>query len=168
MLKRQENSTTVLLECLGISADSFNKFVSWALAEHLVASLAALPAIQAPSFFSTPDALKQFRNILQDRTQRRWSDHDLEVLYGRVKGELTEHYRAPIEYGEYLKLLWQAELRCVFCKRSPPEVVLHVDHVVPASKGGSSKRPNLQFLCSEHNLKKSNQREVTDLWLDLQ
>ena len=47
------------------------------------------------------------------------------------------------------------------------DVILHVDHIVPASRGGTSTRPNLQFLCAEHNLRKSNKREVSGPWLDL-
>lgn len=163
-----ESSVTILLKSVGISPVSFDRFVSWALAEHLVFSLASDRQFTVSEFFSQPDALKQFRNRLKERTNRTWSEHDLTALFDRVKAELTDHYRDPIEYGEYLKLLWQVPLECALCKKSPPEVELHIDHVVPASKGGSSKRPNLQFLCATHNLKKSNKREVTDLWLDFQ
>jgi 5-methylcytosine-specific restriction endonuclease McrA len=161
------SAINTLLESLGISPESFNRFVGWALAEHLVVALASNPEVAAEGFFSQPDALKRFRTILRSRTKRIWSDVDLDALFQRVKDHLTKHYRAPIEYGEYLKLLWQVPLQCVACGRAPPEVVLHVDHVVPASRGGSSKRPNLQFLCADCNLRKSNKREVKDLWLDL-
>jgi 5-methylcytosine-specific restriction endonuclease McrA len=81
---------------------------------------------------------------------------------------MSHHYREPITYGEYLKLLWQVPLECAACHRKPPEVKLHIDHVVPVSRGGRSKRENLQFLCEADNLKKSNQREVTSSWLTLQ
>jgi 5-methylcytosine-specific restriction endonuclease McrA len=155
-----------LLKSIGISPDSFDRFVSWALAEHLVSSLASDWHFSAPDFFSRPDALKQFRNSLNDRTKRSWGEHDLVTLFDRVKAALADHYRDPIEYGEYLKLLWQVPLQCAICKKSPPEVELHIDHILPASRGGGSKRPNLQFLCAAHNLKKSNKREVTDQWLD--
>jgi 5-methylcytosine-specific restriction endonuclease McrA len=161
-----DSAVTILLNSVGISPASFDRFVSWALAEHLVSALASDPQFTAPDFFSHPDALKQFRNRLNNRTNRSWGEHDLIALFDRVKSELTEHYRHPIEYGEYLKLLWQVPLECAVCKKSPPDVEMHIDHVVPASRGGSSKRPNLQFLCAPHNLKKSNVREVSDLWLD--
>jgi 5-methylcytosine-specific restriction endonuclease McrA len=162
------HAINTLLESLGISPESFNRFVAWALAEHLVVALASNPHVATEGFFSQPDALKRFRAILRSRTKRAWSDADLHALFERVKDHLTKQYRAPIEYGEYLKLLWQVPLQCVACGRTPPEVVLHVDHIVPASRGGSSKRPNLQFRCAICNLRKSNKREVTDLRLDLQ
>jgi len=40
--------------------------------------------------------------------------------------------------------------RCVACGRSPakdPEIELHVDHIVPWSKGGETVTENLQTLC---------------------
>ena len=37
-----------------------------------------------------------------------------------------------------------------------PDVVLHIDHIIPVSKGGKTECDNLQTLCSTCNLKKSN------------
>ena len=62
------------------------------------------------------------------------------------------------------KKLRQAVLRrdsytCKHCGRSPrkdPNVTLHVDHILPVSKGGTNDMSNLQTLCSECNLYKSN------------
>jgi hypothetical protein len=159
--------TSILLNALGIAPESFGRFLQWALSEHLVSLFAKSEKIGA-DFFSRQDALKAFRELLQDRSGRHWSHHDVEVLFERVKAERTTHFRQPIVYEEYLKLLWQVPLECVRCKRRPPEVKLHIDHIVPASRGGVSRRPNLQFLCAPHNLEKSNKREVTDSWLDFQ
>ena len=165
---REERSrAAVLLAALGIDRASFDAFLGWALAEHLVAVLSRDDTIRSDGFFARLDALKVFREILRLRTGRKWSQHDLDSLFERVKAEHTRHFRDPIPYEEYLKLLWQVPLECVQCRRRPPDVVLHVDHIVPASRGGPSKRPNLQFLCAEHNLRKSNKREVSGPWLDL-
>jgi 5-methylcytosine-specific restriction endonuclease McrA len=49
--------------------------------------------------------------------------------------------------------------RCVKCGRSPATergVQLHIDHIVPWSGGGESVASNLQCLCSECNLGKSD------------
>lgn len=167
MATRPADHVSVLLQALGISPESFQRFLEWALAEHLVALLAQSSDI-TEAFFSRPDALKAFRTILEARTGRRWSFHDMNALAQRVKDAKEKHYRQPVNYGEYLKLLWQVPLECAWCGRKPPEVILHIDHVVPSSVGGSSVRRNLQFLCSEHNLQKSNQREVVDSWLNFQ
>lgn len=155
-----------LLSAIGIAPESFHQFLEWTLCEHLVMALSSVLDID-DHFFQRQDALRAFRDLLTRRTGRTWSQGDLVVLFDRVKLEKTQHFRKPIPYEEYLKLLWQVPLVCVRCGRRPPEVVLHVDHVVPASRGGSSMRSNLQFLCAEDNLRKSNRREVTDPWLDL-
>jgi hypothetical protein len=155
---------SVLLSSLGVDEASFDRLVEWILAERLVHELAAA-VDRDPSFFMRSDALKQFRQLLAARTGRRWETRDYEALFERVHDEVRRHYREPISLEALMVLRAEEPFRCVVCGKRPPEVDIHVDHVVPASKGGSSKRENLQFMCSEHNLKKSNNREVTDPWL---
>jgi hypothetical protein len=62
-----------------------------------------------------------------------------------------------------LRLRWlvykRDNFRCVSCGRSPAKdanVELHVDHVIPWSKGGETILENLQLLCTDCNLGKSN------------
>ena len=45
---------------------------------------------------------------------------------------------------------------CVICGAKPPKVVLHIDHIVPYSKGGKTELSNLRTLCSKCNLGKGN------------
>lgn len=55
--------------------------------------------------------------------------------------------------------------RCRHCGKSPatkPGVVLHIDHVIPWSKGGETVLENLQTLCAECNIGKGVQRESDD------
>jgi 5-methylcytosine-specific restriction endonuclease McrA len=46
--------------------------------------------------------------------------------------------------------------RCVYCGASPQERELHVDHVVPLSKGGSDTIENLATSCKRCNLGKGD------------
>lgn len=41
--------------------------------------------------------------------------------------------------------------KCRYCGRSPPAVELHVDHVVPISKGGTDNLSNMAASCAECN-----------------
>jgi hypothetical protein len=43
---------------------------------------------------------------------------------------------------------------CQYCGRKAPEVTLHVDHVVPVSKGGQNDISNLVTACQDCNLGK--------------
>lgn len=48
------------------------------------------------------------------------------------------------------------EFTCAYCGQTPPAVILHVDHIVPVSKGGDASLLNLITACSKCNMGKSN------------
>jgi hypothetical protein len=57
------------------------------------------------------------------------------------------------------KVLMNDKCSCRQCGRSPatvPGAILHIDHIVPWSKGGETVFENLQTLCDKCNLGKSN------------
>lgn len=61
-------------------------------------------------------------------------------------------------------VLQSDSFRCRSCGASParnPEIELHVDHIVPWSKGGETEVQNLQTLCSKCNLGKSNHEFIS-------
>lgn len=50
--------------------------------------------------------------------------------------------------------------RCVLCGMSAKDgAILHVDHIIPVSKGGKSEIDNLRTLCEKCNIGKSNKIE---------
>lgn len=49
--------------------------------------------------------------------------------------------------------------RCADCGATNQETRLHIDHIIPISRGGSNKKENLQVLCRDCNLAKH-----TDVW----
>ena len=56
-------------------------------------------------------------------------------------------------------VLKRDNFKCCTCGASPakdPSVELHIDHIIPWSKGGETTIDNLQTLCSKCNLGKSN------------
>ena len=69
--------------------------------------------------------------------------------------------RTPREINLRLRfrVLQRDRFTCVACGRSPatvPGLVLHVDHIVPWSRGGETIIKNLQTLCEPCNLGKGN------------
>jgi hypothetical protein len=46
--------------------------------------------------------------------------------------------------------------KCRLCGAGPSESPLHVDHILPRSKGGSNDENNLQVLCQRCNVGKGN------------
>lgn len=57
------------------------------------------------------------------------------------------------------QVLKRDHFKCCACGASPskdPSVELHIDHIIPWSKGGNTTIDNLQTLCSKCNLGKSD------------
>ena len=61
------------------------------------------------------------------------------------------------------KVLKRDNFTCQYCGKNAREVKLHIDHIIPVSKGGSTKLSNLITSCIECNLGKSNTIEVVPL-----
>jgi len=162
-------ATRGLLGALGIDAASYERFVAWCLAEQLVDELTRVVAADRAhlerALWERPDGLRRFRDLLTAHTRRSWSAEDYERLFERVRMASTRHDRRPVSSSDLLRMLWNLPHECARCGRRPPAVVLHVDHRFPASRGGSSRFENLQFLCAEDNLRKSDKLEEEDLWL---
>lgn len=69
----------------------------------------------------------------------------------RTKREISDRQR--------FRILLQDGFRCCACGASPlkePNIDLHVDHIIPWSKGGETEDTNLQTKCKKCNLGKGN------------
>jgi len=141
---------------LGIDENDLLDYLNWCLLEHLVHEL-SLDKQWLASIKAEPDRLAQVKRKVEQRTRAVWDLPNLQKLYERVVQTTERHYRQPITYEVLLRLLINSPLKCANpkCRASPPDVKLHIDHVFPASKGGSSQYENLQFLCAKCNLSKS-------------
>ena len=160
---------SILVSVLGIDENDLLDYLNWCLLEHLVSELAQDSEWLA-SIRTEPDRLARFKQKVEHRTGLRWDSDNIQKLYERVIQATEKHHRRPITYEELLRLLINSPLKCANqrCSKSPPEVKLHIDHVFPASKGGSSKYENLQFLCEKCNLTKSDRLEKSGIWLKLE
>ena len=71
-------------------------------------------------------------------------------------GQAAPRTRTHIPAGLRNEVLRRDQGKCQYCGRSAPEVVIHFDHIVPLSKGGATTLDNLQLLCEQDNLGKSD------------
>lgn len=69
-----------------------------------------------------------------------------------------------IPWSVRYKVLIRDKCRCQICGSSPaaqPGCVLHIDHLVPVSAGGTAQIHNLRTLCHRCNLGKGSKHEAT-------
>lgn len=59
-----------------------------------------------------------------------------------------------ISTRDRLETLKRDGFTCTYCGRRPPEVVLHVDHIVPKAEGGPDELENYVTSCGPCNLGK--------------
>jgi 5-methylcytosine-specific restriction endonuclease McrA len=165
--KQHTENFTTLTMLLGIDQDSLLDYLNWCLLQHLVTTLSQ-DKQWIIKIKTDPKAISIFKESVEKRTKYKWDNDNIIELYERVKASTEKHYRQRITYEELLRLLVNSPLKCAICGKTPPEITLHIDHKFPASKGGSSEFENLQFLCAEDNLTKSNKLYKSELWLKLE
>lgn len=71
--------------------------------------------------------------------------------------------RGNVRHGLRFRVLARDRFKCVLCGRSPatdPECSLHVDHIIPFSRGGRTTEENLRTLCAECNVGRGNRHET--------
>ena len=85
--------------------------------------------------------------------------HDLKTTEKKTINEYVHTTKRDIPVSLRYKIMKRDNFKCCICGSSPakdPSVELHVDHIMPWSKGGETVESNLQTLCSKCNLGKSN------------
>ena len=104
-------------------------------------------------FGSWTKALEEFVNFAHSE--------DIEAPSPENSGRVLKEKRTGRDPSLRLryKILVRDNFSCKQCGASPAKdsaIELHIDHVVPWSKGGETTFENLQTLCSQCNLGKSN------------
>jgi HNH endonuclease len=167
--KRVVRDFSVLVYGLGIDENDLLDYLNWCLLEHLVSTFSENKEWIA-ILKTAPNGMAQFKQAIEKRTRMKWDIENTDKLYERVIQATEKHYRKPITYEELIRLLINSPLKCSkpSCGKAPPEVKLHIDHILPASKGGDSRYENLKFLCEKCNLAKFNKLERSGIWLKLE
>lgn len=112
-------------------------------------------------FGSWSNALREFVEwVNSDEEIEEETESTPEISKSKIKKRRT---RREISDRQRFRILCRDGFRCMACGASPistPGVVLHVDHLIPWSKGGETIDENLQTKCSQCNLGKGNAFEA--------
>ena len=85
---------------------------------------------------------------------RGYISKDDDIFQNETQKQKVTNKKRDIPDKLRISVLKRDNFKCVFCGRSPalePGVILHIDHIIPFSKGGETVRENLQTLCNRCN-----------------
>ncbi|RKS42758.1 HNH endonuclease [Gillisia mitskevichiae] len=86
-------------------------------------------------------------------------NYEIEIMSNKM---IVSQKNRTIPLGIRFKILERDNGKCVLCGKNPEKngVILHIDHVLPYSLGGLTEMNNLQTLCSDCNIGKSNKSNI--------
>jgi hypothetical protein len=95
--------------------------------------------------------------MVEEQERQQWltaTSGTVVAAPGRAPGRGTRTISVTLRF----QVLRRDDFRCAYCGRMPPDVILHVDHVVPFSLGGGTTLDNLRASCGDCNLGKGANR----------
>lgn len=115
-------------------------------------------------FGSWSKALKEFVAWVNSDSSENFQQKEAQTNQGSVGstvhlGSVKHGTRREVSDRQRFRILLRDGFRCRTCGASPltqPGVELHVDHVLPWSRGGETTDENLMTKCKECNLGKGN------------
>ena len=110
-------------------------------------------ALQAfVDYINSDEKQEEISNVAKQKLITPFSENkDICDVYHKTSRDINLRMR--------FKVLQRDNFKCCTCGASPakdPSVELHIDHIIPWSKGGETEIDNLQTLCSKCNLGKSD------------
>jgi hypothetical protein len=144
--------TAALQRITSLSLDDANDALFFA--SHL-RLLAEAGSGYRPAVLYCPACYNRAIDVLQDDLDRDVAREEAQA--SAAVENASRVVRDPIPARLRFEVLNRDNFRCRYCGRSQRDgAVLHVDHVVPFSKGGPTTEDNLITACSDCNLGKSD------------
>lgn len=107
-------------------------------------------------------ARKQVAERRQKEKEKEQAQIEKEKTMSEQKRYIAAQRRLMTDSLRY-DVMHRDGFRCVLCGASPkndPNIALHVDHILPLSKGGKTEMSNLRTLCERCNLGKRDKIEA--------
>ena len=80
---------------------------------------------------------------------------------GRRDGMTRKRRRKSLSPRTRFEIFKRDSFTCQYCGRTPPQVTLEVDHILPVAAGGLDETGNLLTACTECNAGKSDRQLTT-------
>ena len=144
-----------VVETLGIPESKFYKYEE-ELCNEFINSFRVDATINIVLKYITPKRGDEYEHTYVS------SYKDLQYAYSELNSQKIRKVQAKIERSKMsdklrYEVLQRDHHRCVICGRGAEDgVKLHVDHIIPVSKGGKTEMSNLRVLCESCNLGKSS------------
>lgn len=101
----------------------------------------------------------EFESKYFDKHDNQYHISEETLNDAKERAETKTKVQAGIRWQVFKRDNW----KCIACGRSAEDnVILHIDHIIPRSKGGKDEFDNYQTLCETCNIGKSN-KDDTDL-----
>lgn len=135
----------------------------WALGEERINRVTPEPT-QFHEWRRQKDGLFKFWGYANSKLAVPLSADEVHDIWDCIDLTLTKRVRRAFTFQDYLIIAVRADQKCYICNRRPPEVALHIDHILPVSRGGTDAHFNLRFLCQFHNISRGNRFRWADVW----
>jgi hypothetical protein len=153
----------ILVSQLGLDFNFLLHEIKWALGEERINRVT--PKIeQFLTWSRQPTGLYEFWKFANEQLGLPIDEDEIHDIWNCISLTLSAHRRRSFSFQDYLMIAIRSEQKCAFCSRSPPEVTLEIDHVLPVSKGGRDLPFNLRFLCQHCNRSRGNCFRWADVW----
>ena len=109
-------------------------------------------------YINSEDETTHINDEIEDKSDKETSPPTKEIQ-ATTPHKSSRKTTRDINLRLRFKVMQRDNFKCCICGKSPatsPNVTLHIDHIKPWSKGGETTIDNLQTLCSDCNLGKSD------------
>lgn len=154
---------SALAKQLRLDSELLHKEILWALGEERINRVTPTEA-QFREWRRDNDGLMRFWSFANQRLGLTLSQDDARDVWECIDLTLRTRERRAFSFQDYLMIAVGSDQCCALCGRRPPEVNLEIDHILPASRGGTAAALNLRFLCELHNRSRGNRFHWSDVW----